>query len=137
MDLIRQLRANGGKTVKPVGSNVPPNRTMARLVEGPGAIQQARNFARATAQHILAGLPVRSDERVAELFAICSSNRCGLFHPIDEGHGKCLHPSCGCNMRDVGVTGLNKLKYAEQACPVGMFPADIDKKQEGESSENN
>lgn len=95
--------------------------TVTKLGRGPGALQLAGNFARAAAQHVRAGSPQATDEQVAERFSICQS--CELFKLIADGQGQCLHPSCGCNLKKVGLTGLNKLRWAEQACPIGKWPA--------------
>ncbi len=100
----------------------------ATLVQhvGPGYFERARNFSTAAAAHRRAGRPKATDEQVAERFAICQTNACGLYKAIGEGSGTCLHKTCGCNLRAIGNEALltpNKLRWADQACPVGKWPA--------------
>lgn len=85
----------------------------------PSLAGRARNFARAYVQHRKAGSPKATDEQVAARFAVCQS--CELFTPKGEGQGICSHKSCGCNLKRVGLAGLNKLRWADQACPVGLW----------------
>lgn len=87
----------------------------------PTVIRRGLNLIKAAAEHASAGFPQASDEQVAERFAICQV--CELFEPKGEGRGICTHPSCGCNMKRVGLEGLNKLRWKEQACPIGKWPA--------------
>lgn len=97
--------------------------------KGPSAVQMGANFASALASHVKAGRPQATDEEVAERFAICQ--KCDLFEPKKEGHGKCLHKSCGCSLKAVGISGLNKLRWADQSCPLGLWLAiSKDKSQE-------
>jgi hypothetical protein len=117
MDLLRQLRANGGKTVRPVGSKVPPSAE-------PAFVKRVANFARAAAKHAAAGRPQASDEQVAARWAVCQTNQCGLFQATGEGQGKCLHKSCGCNLKALGLKGLNKLRWADSKCPIGLWGAE-------------
>jgi hypothetical protein len=79
------------------------------------------NFSKAAVQHLAAGCPQATDEQVAERFAICQG--CELFKPKAEGSGTCQHPSCGCSLKAVGVTGLNKLRWADQKCPIDKWQA--------------
>lgn len=81
----------------------------------PGLARQAFNYAKAAAAHVAAGRPICSDEQVAERFAICQA--CPLFRYISEGRGKCAHSTCGCSLKAVGLTGRNKLRWADQVCP--------------------
>lgn len=90
------------------------------LVE-PSLFVKGANFIRAGASHIAAGTPQATDEQVAERFAICQA--CPLFKPKEDGHGVCTHSSCGCSLKTIGLTGKNKLRWADQACPIGSWEA--------------
>jgi hypothetical protein len=81
----------------------------------------AGNFAHAAKAHFDAGMPQASDEQVAERFAICAA--CPLYKKKDDESGSCNHSKCGCNVKAVGLSGLNKLRWAEQACPAGHWGA--------------
>lgn len=61
-----------------------------------------------------AGSPVRSEERIKELFEICSSNQCGQYQKANDRMGKC--GLCGCSLKDTNA-GLNKLAWATTNCP--------------------
>ena len=91
------------------------------LPKRPGPVALAANLVAATAEHAAAGFPQASPEDVAARFAVCQA--CELFKPADDSSGICCHSSCGCNLKAVGVTGLNKLAWAEQACPIGKWQA--------------
>lgn len=105
--------------------NILPQSTVVRksVVQrrGPGVARMAGNFAKAYASHVIAGRPQATDEQVAERFAICQG--CELYKSTGEGRGQCLHESCGCYLKLVGVNGLNKLRWADQACPLGKWQA--------------
>jgi hypothetical protein len=62
-----------------------------------------------------AGSPVRSPEKIEELFIICSSNICENYEPIKDGRGKC--GVCGCNLKRKGRI-MNKLSWATTKCPL-------------------
>jgi hypothetical protein len=85
------------------------------------AWELAKNLAVASAEHAAAGFPKASDEDVATRFAICQ--QCELYEAIGPDHGRCLHKSCGCNLKAVGLSGLNKLRWAEQSCPIRKWQA--------------
>lgn len=87
----------------------------------PGLIRKAANFTKATAAHVAAGRPEASDEQVAERFAKCQA--CPLFKATSEGQGRCTHSTCGCNLKVVGLKGRNKLRWADQKCPIGKWGA--------------
>ena len=59
------------------------------------------------------GKPLRSPERMEELFAICSD--CEFFEPAKEGQGNC--GVCGCQIRKTG-TRMNKIAWATTNCPL-------------------
>ena len=89
----------------------------------PNLAQKGVNFTKASAKHMAAGFPQASDEDVARRFTICQSNVCGYYKAFSETNGQCLHPSCGCSLKAVGISGKNKLRWAEQECPVKMWLA--------------
>jgi hypothetical protein len=96
--------------------------TVTRLPK-PTLAQKAVNFAGAAARHIAAGRPQCTDEQVEERFAICQG--CELYEAKNDSQGTCNHPSCGCSLKRVGVNGKNKLRWADQACPLGKWTAVI------------
>lgn len=98
------------KTYWPEGFSAP------KREPGPSFTQKARNFVKAAVKHVACGRPQATDEQVAERFAVCQG--CELFEDTGEGTGKCRHPSCGCALKKVGVKGMNKLRWADQSCPL-------------------
>lgn len=80
----------------------------------PSLLRQAASFVSAEARWIAAGRPVRSEERVAEIFAICQV--CEHFRlGTSELEGSC--GICGCRLRSAG--GLfNKIQMATESCPL-------------------
>jgi hypothetical protein len=101
----------------------------------PSLPRRARNLTRAYRAHKKAGKPRASDEDVAARWAICQAcvGPGGYFKPTGEGMGKCTHKECGCNLRAVGSESVrtpNKLRWADQACPIGRWapvsPAPLD-----------
>lgn len=87
----------------------------------PNIIRQGINYSVASVKHVAAGSPKASDEDVNKRFAICQSNQCGYYKVLKDSNGQCLHPSCGCPLKPVGINGNNKLRWADQKCPVGMW----------------
>lgn len=77
--------------------------------------QKAKNFAKASAQHVASGAPKCSDEQIAERFAICQT--CEFLKD-----GAC--EKCGCPVvREKKF--ISKLSWADQGCPIGKWgPAD-------------
>lgn len=74
----------------------------------PSLLQKAVNFTAAAIGHVMAGLPVLSDEKTQERLEICRSNQCGNYKD-----GSCR--KCGCNLP-------LKARWAEQKCPEGLWP---------------
>lgn len=85
----------------------------------PNLMVKAKNFSKASVRHAAAGFPEATDEQVAERFAICQA--CDIFKPKSEGQGVCTHKSCGCALKAVGLTGRNKLRWADSVCPLGKW----------------
>jgi hypothetical protein len=111
----------GEKITFRIGGGAPRPVTVEATTP-PSAARRGANFAKASIQHIASGAPLASDAQVAERFAICL--QCPLYRAgKQEGVGQCLHPSCGCKVKAVGLTGLNKLRWADQRCPLGHWHA--------------
>jgi hypothetical protein len=73
--------------------------------------QKAVNFAKATAQHVAAGVPRCTDEQVASRHAICLT--CEFLKD-----GAC--EKCGCPViRERAY--ISKLSWAGESCPVGKW----------------
>jgi hypothetical protein len=87
----------------------------------PSIATKAKNFTAAVVKHVAAGGRQATDEQVADRFAICE--QCPLFKPKGDGQGVCTHSSCGCSLKAVGLTGRNKLRWADSACPIGSWKA--------------
>jgi len=87
----------------------PP--ALAREADPVSWLTKARNFARATAQHIAAGMPTASDEVILERWTICQ----GCEFLKNDACSK-----CGCPVaRDRKF--VSKLAWADQSCPVGKW----------------
>jgi hypothetical protein len=104
----------------------PP--TVTIVDRPPSLLRKAGNFVTAAAHHVAAGSPSATDEQVTERFAICQD--CELFEAkitVSETNqivqGTCNHPSCGCSLKRVGLTGRNKLRWADQECPLKKWLA--------------
>ena len=89
-------------------------------------VRKIVNFMPALAKHIKTGRKEVSDEVVAANWEICQA--CELFLRHTEVNGECTHPSCGCTLRAVGQTGRNKLRWADQSCPIGKW-TNLDKER--------
>lgn len=112
------------KVTGEIATYVPPGwfeRPKPAVLAEPSLLAKAVNFGKAAAKHVAAGRPLATDETVAERFAICQS--CEIFKPKSVGEGVCTHKSCGCNLKTVGLTGRNKLRWADQACPLAKWKA--------------
>jgi hypothetical protein len=79
----------------------------------PSWMTRAKTFVSAEARWIAAGRPMRSDDQMAEIFAICES--CEFFvGRVNGGEGVCR--LCGCNLKRIGGI-LNKIRMATETCP--------------------
>lgn len=79
-----------------------------------GLLKLATTFLEERKKWKKSGSPTRSDDRIKELFSICSSNKCGQYIKISDNHGQC--GICQCHLR-TGSINLNKLAYATTKCP--------------------
>lgn len=111
----RYVRPDG--TEKPAPS--PPKQEPRRIEAQRTYAQKAATFAKSAARHIAAGMPQATDAQVAQRFAICQA--CPHFIPKSDGQGECS--KCGCGLKSIGVAGINKLRWADEACPVGRWKA--------------
>lgn len=74
-------------------------------------LYKARNFAKAAAAHVAAGMPTCSDDEIARRHDICTG--CEFFKD-----NSCIQ--CGCPVvRDRKF--ISKLAWADQSCPVGKW----------------
>lgn len=79
----------------------------------PSIARKVSSFTAAQARWLAAGSPVRSGQRIAEIFAVCQE--CDHFRAgAAEGHGTCR--LCGCCLRRFGGL-LNKIRMATEGCP--------------------
>ena len=91
------------------------------MSDRPSLPQQAVNVTVATVRHVVAGRPRATDDEVTARLAICVA--CPFYETVEEGVGKCNHHKCGCPLRAAHVQGRNKLRWADQTCPVGKWLA--------------
>lgn len=102
-------RATKPGRVPQLPAQQPP--ALAREADPVSWLQKAKNFAKATAQHVAAGMPTASDEEILRRHAICTG--CEFF--VNDSCGK-----CGCPIsRDRKF--VSKLAWADQSCPVGKW----------------
>jgi hypothetical protein len=90
-----------------------------KKLKEPSLLQKGENFIKAAVKHVTTGAREATDEQVLERFNICQE--CPLYNAKRVGEGTCTHPSCGCSLKTVGLTGKNKLRWAEQICPIGKW----------------
>jgi len=74
----------------------------------------AKHYAAALAKWAKAGYPVRSQEEVERIAAICKSNACGLYQD-----GRCRW--CGCRVNNGRFPITNKIKMATEHCGLGFW----------------
>lgn len=92
----------------------------------PNILQKVFNFTVAYAEWVKAGKPLRTDERVSELFQICSNCPTQKYIRKSEHHGEC--DECGCRIinRSPQETILNKLAWPTTGCPDGHWSEDVE-----------
>ena len=61
------------------------------------------------------GKPLRNEQKIKELFAICSSNECQNYISKTESAGKCN--ICGCRLHITDLI-MNKLAWSTTRCPL-------------------
>lgn len=80
-------------------------------VSVPSFAQRLKNFAASAVKHVAAGMPMCTDEQVAERFAICQA--CEFYQD-----GTCQ--KCGCPLARERKF-ISKLSWAKESCPVGKW----------------
>lgn len=95
----------------------PGTRRTCSIDRPPSVTAQLSSYAAAVSRWLAADRPVRTDEHVSELLAICQGNRCGKYRD-----GQCL--ACGCRVNSSGWALANKLRMATESCPKGLWSAD-------------
>lgn len=84
----------------------------------PRKVELAKRYAAAVKRWHNAGRPIRSDEEVQRIFAICMG--CKYYKPTRNGSGRCL--ACGCKLRKnprfIGLLDAleNKIRMATEHC---------------------
>lgn len=79
-----------------------------------GLLGKAGEYLRARDYWKKAGKPMRSDEKIREIFSICSKG-CENYLPGGDGGGQC--GICGCWLYPI-VTQVNKIQWATEKCPL-------------------
>lgn len=78
-------------------------------IAAPSMLQRVKNVSSALLRWQQAGRPVRTDEEVAAILAICAP--CEFWNPHGNlGLGMCRHHKCGCTK--------SKAKLATEHCPI-------------------
>lgn len=89
----------------------------------PSLIRLAGNFRVAYARWRAAGRPLRSPERIEELFNFCTECPSESFIPTGVDTGRCVE--CGCWLKR-STTFLNKLAWPTEACPNSHFSNEVE-----------
>ncbi len=112
----------------PDGTKVETRIPYAKNDPGPSLPRRAKNFAVATVKHKAKGSPTASDADVDARFAICQACESFEFRSnrqLTDGTvielGKCLDLGCGCVLANSHYQGTNKLRWADQQCPIGKW----------------
>lgn len=87
-----------------------------------GITGRVLRWGRAVARWIRHGRPVRSNEQVEALYAICES--CNVFD-----RKKSICTICDCNVNLSTHATLNKLLMATESCPLGKWDVSVPLKQ--------
>ena len=102
------IRSCGGKLHRPF---LPQPVTDLARTDSPSFLAKVKNFASATVQHVVAGMPMASDAEIIRRHDICltcehlQNDACNL---------------CGCPVsRATGY--VSKLSWADQECPAGKW----------------
>lgn len=92
--------------------------------EPPPLTTRLKNFSKSAIEHALKGSPTCTQEQIDARLAICKE--CPLYRPSDNNPdvGVCTHETCGCNLNKERIY-LNKLAWADQACPIKKWGAEI------------
>lgn len=77
------------------------------------------NYGIAIRRWVAAGKPVRSQERILQIF----DQHCSKCERYDPDRHACKN--CGCAVSEVAEPLNNKLAMATESCPLGQFPAEF------------
>lgn len=106
--------AASGDPIKAQHIIARPGMPVALEAQPPSLLDKAVNLAVALFEHVAAGMPLVDAETAEARLAICRT--CLEF--FDAERVVCTHKKCGCQMEV-------KITWAEQACPIGKWPAVI------------
>ena len=89
---------------------------LARLKAGTShsLVAKARRYTASTMKWFAAGCPVRTDEEVKHILALCQANICGAYESLSANEGACRE--CGCALNLYGGL-MNKIRRATEHCP--------------------
>ncbi len=102
-------------TLEGMRKSLAGHREPPKPVRLPSMLQRMKNFAAAFAHHMATGAKTLSREKTDERLAICDP--C-LKRASVMGRSACS--LCGCDLR-------TKASWAEQTCPLRLWPGDKDK----------
>ena len=101
-----QPNNNGQPKKKPKYEKVKPAGT-------PSFMKRVGAFGVSSMQHLAKGMPTCTQEQINNRLSICEKNECGAFTGTH-----CQKCGCGCSKN---AKFLNKLAWADQECPVGLW----------------
>lgn len=90
------------------------------MTDLPSILRQALNLKDAYLRWVEAGKPLRTPERIEELFEVCQ--QCPVFMRVGADIGRCKE--CGCWVKRKGEK-FNKLAWPTENCPRGNWSAEI------------
>lgn len=93
-------------------------------------LQAAGAFSLSYAQWLMMGKPLRSPERITELFAICEP--CNEYNPklwTPYGRGGCHQ--CKCHISGDTEKDINKLAWPHESCPLKKWLAEVREVKDG------
>lgn len=103
----------------------PPDEEILKTKKnGHNTATKAWSWFWAQVKWIKAGRPMRSQEEILRVHAVCAgtdpTSRCPEYDPSPskENHGTCKQ--CGCNLSQIGGV-LNKIAMATESCPLAKW----------------
>lgn len=84
-------------------------------IQPPSTVRRVVNFTLAAIAHLVRGNPTCDQEQIDQRLKVCRA--CQWFSAELQ---MCQHPQCGCSINSERRF-LNKLAWADQACPVGKW----------------
>ena len=79
----------------------------------PSFIRKVGNFVKAVAQHVVAGMPVVSDDEYSRRLSICE-----LCDQCDKSIEQWQCRQCGCYLKETSGARPGKARWEEQKCPL-------------------